>query len=34
MGGSEVSEFLARLALKGNVAASTQNRVLNALVFL
>ena len=30
----EVSQFLTHLAVKGNVAASTQNVALNALVFM
>ncbi len=34
MGVAEVSEFLTHLAVVGNVAASTQNQALNALVFL
>jgi integron integrase len=34
MGAAEVAKFLAHLALKGNVAASTQNQALNALVLL
>ena len=34
MGAPEVASFLAHLAVKGNVAASTQNQALNALVFL
>jgi integron integrase len=34
MGATEVSAFLSHLALRGNVAASTQNQALNALVFL
>src|SRR6266516_4064595 len=34
MGGPEVVEFLTHLAVAGNVAASTQNQALNALVFL
>ena len=33
LSGSEVSSFLAHLAVKRNVAASTQNQALNALVF-
>jgi integron integrase len=33
-GGAEVVAFLENLALQGNVAASTQNQALNALVFL
>jgi integron integrase len=32
-GASEVAAFLEQLAVKGNVAASTQNQALNALVF-
>ena len=34
MGATEVGEFLTHLAVAGNVAASTQNQALNALVFL
>lgn len=34
MGGPEVTEFLAFLAVKEQVAASTQNQALNALVFM
>ena len=34
MGAPEVSEFLTHLAVEGNVAPSTQNQALNALVFL
>lgn len=34
MGAAEVGEFLSHLAVAGNVAASTQNQALNALVFL
>ena len=34
MGGSEVAAFLNHLAVERNVAASTQNQALNALVFL
>ena len=34
MGAPEVVEFLTHLAVAGNVAASTQNQALNALVFL
>jgi integron integrase len=34
MGTPEVASFLGHLALAGNVAASTQNQALNALVFL
>ena len=30
----EIEAFLTSLALEGNVAASTQNQALNALVFL
>jgi hypothetical protein len=30
----EVGAFLEDLAVRGNVAASTQNQALNALVFL
>jgi len=34
MGGEEVARFLTHLAVNRNVAASTQNQALNALVFL
>jgi hypothetical protein len=34
MGAAEVSSFLTDLAVRGQVAASTQNQALNALVFL
>jgi integrase len=34
MGAPEVSAFLSDLAVRGNVAASTQNQALNSLVFL
>ncbi len=34
MGEREVAEFLTHLAVEANVAASTQNQALNALVFL
>lgn len=34
MGEQEVAEFLTYLAVRRNVAASTQNQALNALVFL
>jgi integrase len=34
MGAPEVSEFLTHLAVERNVAASTQNQALSALVFL
>jgi site-specific recombinase XerC len=34
MGAPEVAQFLAHLAVAGNVAASTQNQALNALVLL
>ena len=34
MGASEVAQYLAHLAMAGNVAASTQNQALNSLVFL
>jgi integron integrase len=34
MGGPEVSKFLTSLAVDGQVAASTQNQALNALLFL
>lgn len=33
MGGPELASFLAHLAVTRNVAASTQNQALNALVF-
>ena len=33
-GATEVAAFLETLAVQGNVAASTQNQALNALVFL
>src|SRR6185436_3888906 len=33
MGAAEVSEFLSHLATQRNVAASTQNQALNALIF-
>ena len=33
-GASEVERFLTSLAIDGNVAASTQNQALNAIVFL
>ncbi|MGH8594904.1 MAG: site-specific integrase [Gammaproteobacteria bacterium] len=32
--GGEVEAFLTHLAVKGNVASSTQNQALNAIVFL
>ena len=34
MGEDEVGQFLTFLAVKRNVAASTQNQALNAIVFL
>ena len=34
MGAAEVEAFLSMLAVKGNVAASTQNQALSALLFL
>lgn len=34
MGAAEISEFLSNLAVRGNVAASTQNQALQALLFL
>ena len=34
MGTSEIRAFLSELAVRGNIAASTQNQALNALVFL
>lgn len=34
MGAEEVTRFLTHLAVQGNVAASTQNQALNALLFL
>ena len=34
MGGPEVEQFLTHLAVRGNVAASTQNQALSALLFL
>jgi len=34
MGGPEVQAFLTHLAVEGNVAASTQNQALSALLFL
>ena len=34
MGAPEVAQYLAHLAVAGNVAASTQNQALNALVLL
>ena len=34
MGSAEVGAFLSHLAVAGDVAASTQNQALNALVFL
>ncbi len=34
MGGTEIAAFLTHLAVNRNVAASTQNQALNALVFL
>lgn len=34
MGGPEITRFLSSLAVEGNVAASTQNQALSALLFL
>jgi site-specific recombinase XerD len=34
MGAGEVTQFLSSLAVQGNVAASTQNQALSALLFL
>ena len=34
MGATEIEAFLTDLAVRGKVAASTQNQALNALVFL
>jgi integrase len=34
MGAAEVGEFLSDLAVRGQVAASTQNQALSALLFL
>ena len=34
MGESEIKEFLTYLAIKKNVAASTQNQAFHALLFL
>jgi Phage integrase, N-terminal SAM-like domain len=34
MGVPEIEEFLTHLAVKGNVAATTQNQALNAILFL
>jgi hypothetical protein len=34
LGADEVTAFLSHLAVKRNVAASTQNQALNAIVFL
>jgi hypothetical protein len=34
MGAAEVTRFLTSLAVDGNVAASTQNQALSALLFL
>ena len=34
MGGAEIQSYLSYLAVERNVAAATQNQVLNALVFL
>ena len=33
MGGPEIEAFLTDLAVRGKVAASTQNQALNALIF-
>jgi hypothetical protein len=34
MGAAELTQFLSSLAVHGNVAASTQNQALSALLFL
>ena len=34
MGGKEINKFLSHLAVEKNVAASTQNQALNAIIFL
>ena len=34
MGAAEITRFLSSLAVEGNVAASTQNQALSALLFL
>jgi hypothetical protein len=34
MSGREIEEFLTHLAVEENVAASTQNQALNAILFL
>ena len=34
IGANEITEFLSYLAVKKNVAASTQNQALNAIVYL
>jgi site-specific recombinase XerD len=34
MGAEELTQFLSDLAIRGNVAASTQNQALNAILFL
>ena len=34
MGAAEITQFLSSLAVRGNVAASTQNQALSALLFL
>ena len=34
MGAAEITQFLSSLAVQGNVAASTQNQALSALLFL
>jgi Phage integrase, N-terminal SAM-like domain len=34
MGAPEITGFLTHLAVKGNVAAATQNQALNAILFL
>ena len=34
MGETEISDYISYLAVKRNVAASTQNQALNAIVFL
>jgi hypothetical protein len=34
MGPTEIAQFLTQLAVKNNVAASTQNQAFNAILFL
>ena len=34
MGKTEIEAFLTHLAVQGNVAASTQNQAMNAILFL